>query len=34
MRAFTFTVGFWWVSTLYVFMAAVLALVPGRKGVR
>ena len=34
MRALTFTVGFWWVSILYVFMAAVLALVPGRKGVR
>ena len=34
MRAFLFAVGFWWVSILYVFMAAVLALVPGRKGVR
>lgn len=34
MRAFFFAVGFWWVSILYVFMAAALALVPGRKGVR
>jgi 1-acyl-sn-glycerol-3-phosphate acyltransferase len=34
MRSFIFTVGFWWVSILYVLMAAILALVPGRKGVR
>lgn len=34
MRSFFFAVGFWWVSILYVFMAAILALVPGRKGVR
>jgi len=34
MRAFIFAVGFWWVSILYVLMAALLALVPGRKGVR
>ena len=34
MRAFFFAVGFWWVSILYVFMAALLALVPGRGGVR
>ena len=34
MRSFLFTVGFWWISILYVLMAAVLALVPGRGGVR
>jgi len=34
MRSFLFTAGFWWVSIIYVFMAAVLALTPGRKGVR
>lgn len=34
MRAFVFAVGFWTLSALYVFMAALLALVPGRKGVR
>ena len=34
MRAFIFAVGFWTLSALYVFMAALLALVPGRKGVR
>ena len=34
MRAFIFAVGFWWISILYVLMAALLALVPGRKGVR
>ena len=34
MRAFIFAVGFWMLSALYVFMAALLALVPGRKGVR
>lgn len=34
MRAFVFAVGSWWVSILYVLMAALLALVPGRKGVR
>jgi 1-acyl-sn-glycerol-3-phosphate acyltransferase len=34
MRSFLFSVGFWWISILYVLMAAVLALVPGRGGVR
>lgn len=34
MRAFAFCVGFWWISILYVLMAALLALAPGRKGVR
>ncbi len=34
MRSFLFTVGFWWVSVLYVLLAAALALVPGSKGVR
>ncbi|RYD94144.1 MAG: 1-acyl-sn-glycerol-3-phosphate acyltransferase [Sphingomonadales bacterium] len=34
MRAFLFSVGFWVISILYVLMAAVLALVPGRGGVR
>lgn len=34
MRSFFFAVGFWWISILYVLMAAVLALVPGRNGVR
>lgn len=34
MRSFFFAVGFWWVSILYVLMAAVLALAPGRGGVR
>ena len=34
MRAFIFAVGFWTLSALYVFMAALLALAPGRKGVR
>ena len=34
MRSFFFMVGFWWVSFLYVLLAALLALVPGRKGVR
>ena len=32
MRSFFFAVGFWWVSILYVLMAAVLALVPGAQG--
>jgi len=34
MRSFLFTVGFWWVSVMYVLLAAALALVPGSKGVR
>ncbi|HOZ26191.1 MAG TPA: lysophospholipid acyltransferase family protein [Hyphomonadaceae bacterium] len=34
MRSFFFTIGFWWVSVLYVLMAAVLALAPGHGGVR
>ena len=34
MRALVFAVGFWWVSFWYVLMAAVLALTPGRSGVR
>lgn len=34
MRSFLFTVGFWWISVLYVLMAAALALLPGGKGVR
>lgn len=34
MRSFFFAVGFWWISILYVLMAAVLALVPGSGGVR
>jgi 1-acyl-sn-glycerol-3-phosphate acyltransferase len=34
MRAFIFAVGFWWVSFWYVVLAAVLALAPGRHGVR
>lgn len=34
MRSFFFTVGFWWISVLYVLMAAVLALLPGGAGVR
>jgi hypothetical protein len=31
MRAFLFTIGFWWVSILYVFMAAILALTRGAR---
>jgi 1-acyl-sn-glycerol-3-phosphate acyltransferase len=34
MRSFVFNVGFWWISILYVLLAAILALTPGRKGVR
>jgi 1-acyl-sn-glycerol-3-phosphate acyltransferase len=34
MRSFFFNMGFWWISTLYVLLAALLALTPGRKGVR
>jgi len=34
MRSFFFNVGFWVISILYVFLAALLALTPGRGGVR
>jgi 1-acyl-sn-glycerol-3-phosphate acyltransferase len=34
MRSFLFNIGFWWVSALYVLLAALLALTPGHKGVR
>ncbi|MBK8838503.1 MAG: 1-acyl-sn-glycerol-3-phosphate acyltransferase [Hyphomonadaceae bacterium] len=34
MRSFLFSVGFWWISILYVLMAALLALAPGPAGVR
>ena len=34
MRSFIFSVGFWWISILYVLLAAILALTPGHKGVR
>jgi 1-acyl-sn-glycerol-3-phosphate acyltransferase len=34
LRAFFFSVGFWWISILYVLMAALLALAPGGGGVR
>lgn len=34
MRSFIFNIGFWVVSALYVFLAAILALAPGRGGVR
>jgi len=34
MRSFAFNIGFWWISILYVFLAAVLALTPGHHGVR
>jgi 1-acyl-sn-glycerol-3-phosphate acyltransferase len=34
MRSFVFSVGFWWISILYVLLAAVLALTPGHWGVR
>lgn len=34
MRSFFFMVGFWWISILYVLMAALLALAPGSGGVR
>lgn len=34
MRAFVFAVGFWWMSFWHVVLAALLALMPGRTGVR
>jgi 1-acyl-sn-glycerol-3-phosphate acyltransferase len=34
MRSFFFNISFWWISTLYVLLAALLALTPGHKGVR
>lgn len=34
MRPIIFTIGFWWVSILYVLLAAMMALAPGRGGVR
>jgi 1-acyl-sn-glycerol-3-phosphate acyltransferase len=34
MRSLLFNIGFWSVSTLYVFMCAVLALLPGHRPVR
>jgi 1-acyl-sn-glycerol-3-phosphate acyltransferase len=34
LRSFLFNIGFWWISILYVLLAAVLALTPGHKGVR
>ena len=34
MRSFLFNIGFWWVSILYVLLAAIMALTPGHKGVR
>lgn len=34
MRSFVFNVGFWWISILYVLLAAILALTPGHRGVR
>ena len=34
MRSLFFNIGFWWVSFWYVVLAAVLALIPGHKGVR
>ncbi len=34
MRSLIFNIGFWWVSFWYVVLAALLALVPGHKGVR
>ncbi len=34
MRAFVFNIGFWWISILYVLLAALLALTPGSTGVR
>ena len=34
MRSLFFNIGFWAVSTVYVLLAAVLALSPGYKGVR
>lgn len=34
MRSFVFNIGFWWISILYVLLAAILALAPGHWGVR
>jgi 1-acyl-sn-glycerol-3-phosphate acyltransferase len=34
MRSLVFSVGFWWISILYVLLAALFALIPGRQGVR
>jgi 1-acyl-sn-glycerol-3-phosphate acyltransferase len=34
LRSFLFNIGFWWISILYVLLAAVLALTPGHGGVR
>lgn len=34
MRSLIFNIGFWLVSTVYVVLAAILALTPGHKGVR
>lgn len=34
MRSFAFNIGFWWISILYVLLAAILALTPGHHGVR
>ena len=34
MRSFFFNIGFWVISTIYVLLAALLALTPGHKGVR
>ena len=34
MRSFLFSIGFWWISILYVLLAAILALTPGHQGVR
>ncbi len=34
MRSFFFNIGFWGISVLYVLLAALFALIPGRKGVR
>jgi 1-acyl-sn-glycerol-3-phosphate acyltransferase len=34
VRSFLFNIGFWVISAVYVFLAAILALTPGHKGVR
>lgn len=34
MRSFAFNIAFWWISILYVLLAAILALTPGHHGVR
>jgi 1-acyl-sn-glycerol-3-phosphate acyltransferase len=34
LRSFFFNIGFWVISTVYVVLAAILALTPGHKGVR